>query len=224
MGLASGQGAAMLRALLVLLIPMTLIPGALPVAPETSFAGAQDPLALTQIFAAPDPETEMASLLARLRADGQGGDMGAQALLGNMYYWGKGVTPDFQEARVWFQMAAEQGHPTSQTKLGAMCYLGQGMPRDLQESVKWFRLAADQGEPDAQDCMGGLYATGEGVAQDLVEAFSWLLQARDGGAAQAARHCMLIMTHLTPGQIREGARRAKEAAGKRENPRLGMGE
>jgi TPR repeat protein len=182
-----------------------------PTLPKTAFMGAQSPINLKEIITKPDPEEPATLQLAKMRTDGQNGDVDAQSQLGNIYYFGEGVPVDWHEAQGWFRKAAERGRPEAQTKLGVMYFMGQGIPRDIPESVKWFRQAAAQGETSAQVCIGAMYAQGVGVSQDLVEAYTWFLQALAGGNASAVKSCLVIEKLLTPRQIQEGHRRAAEA-------------
>lgn len=201
----------MWRQIGISLIPMTALLAHMTAAPKPAFQGVQNQLSLDPIVLVPDVKNSEAGQLAALLAGAQNGDMDAQGLLGTLYYLGRGVPVDWGEAQVWFRKAAAQGRADAQVKLGVMCFLGQGMPRDLFESVKWFRMAAEQGEIIAQYCLGAMYAQGKGVPKDLVEAYGWFLQALAGGDANAAMPCQAIQTQLTPRQIKEGYRRAKEA-------------
>lgn len=66
--------------------------------------------------------------------------------LGEKYFHGDGVQPDYQEALKWLELSAEQGHYVSQMYLGTMYGRGDlGVPRDLVRAYLWFCLAAAQG-------------------------------------------------------------------------------
>lgn len=101
------------------------------------------------------------------------GDPRAQALVGLMYYHGRGLKQNDAEAAKWFRLAADQGEPRAQFNLGVMHAEGQGVPQDYAEAIKWYRLAADQGEARAQFNLGVAYAEGQGVEQDYVTAYMW---------------------------------------------------
>ena len=66
----------------------------------------------------------------------QQGNAIAQMLLGEMYYFGKGVPRDYSEAARWWRKAAEQGLAEAQFNLGGMYRQGEGVPKDHQEAVK----------------------------------------------------------------------------------------
>ena len=101
------------------------------------------------------------------------GDPRAQAVVGLMYYHGRGSKQNDAEAAKWFVLAADQGEPRAQFNLGVMHAEGQGVPQDYAEAIKWYRLAADQGEARAQFNLGVAYAEGQGVEQDYITAYMW---------------------------------------------------
>jgi TPR repeat protein len=45
------------------------------------------------------------------------------------------------EAVVWFQKAADKGHPMAQANLGVMYELGHGVAQDLVQAHLWFSLS-----------------------------------------------------------------------------------
>ncbi|MEG9862500.1 MAG: tetratricopeptide repeat protein [Parvularculales bacterium] len=94
----------------------------------------------------------------------------AQHYLGEMYYYGEGVTADNKTAAEWFSKAADQGYAEAQAFLGAMYQKGKGVERSNTEAAKWHRLAADQGNVVGQFNLGWMYEFGEGVSQDYDEA------------------------------------------------------
>jgi TPR repeat protein len=77
------------------------------------------------------------------------GDAAAQYDLGERYYEGQGVPPDYTQAFNWFLKAAEQGHSKSQSNVGMMYFVGRGVARDYIEAYKWIHLAARAGEESA---------------------------------------------------------------------------
>ena len=73
----------------------------------------------------------------------------AQANLGLLYDYGRGVPQDDGEAIKWLRLAAEQGEPHAQNSLGEMYRNGYGVPRDYVLSYMWTHLSAQQGLGDA---------------------------------------------------------------------------
>ena len=110
------------------------------------------------------------------------GDAGAQALVGNMYARGLGVTYDGTEAVRWWRKAAAQGDASAREELATAYFWGDGVQKDHSEAAKWFRKAAEQGKIFAQTCLAYLYERGEGVPQDFALAHMWLgRRARPAG-------------------------------------------
>jgi hypothetical protein len=101
------------------------------------------------------------------------GDAHARALLGLMYYHGRGVKQDDMEAAEWFRLAADQDEPRAQFNLGVMHAEGQGVPQDYVQAIKWYRLAAEQGEARAMFNLGVSYAEGQGTDQNYILAYMW---------------------------------------------------
>ena len=65
--------------------------------------------------------------------------------LGEKYFHGDGVRPDYREALKWLRLSAEQGHFVSQMYLGTMYGRGDlGVAKDLVRAYMWFCLAAAQ--------------------------------------------------------------------------------
>lgn len=141
------------------------------------------------------------------------GDQGfvkAQVNLGIMYAHGHGVPRDDVEAIRWFRKAAEQGDPLAQHNLGVMYESGRGVPQSWAEAATWFRNAADQGLADAQYDLGRIYADGRGVQRDYVRAYLWFSLATGQGDQRAAHSRSILVSLISPAQIAEGQKLARE--------------
>jgi uncharacterized protein len=79
------------------------------------------------------------------------GNAEAQALLGFMYQYGRGVPQNAVVAVHWYLCAAEQGQPNGQYQLGLMYDKGQGVPRSSVIAYKWLDLAAAHARPAERD-------------------------------------------------------------------------
>jgi TPR repeat protein len=108
------------------------------------------------------------------------------------------------------RLAAEQGDAFSQTRLGFIYEYGEGVPQNYAEAATWFRLAADQGHVVAQDVLGGLYFSGRGVLKDYVVAYMWLSLSAAQGDHDAAKTRDLVAKVMTPAQIAEAQKSARE--------------
>jgi len=107
--------------------------------------------------------------------------------------------------------AAERGNAKAQLQLGLCYHHGKDVPQDSQKAVRWFRLAARQGNADAMFYLGRAHYSGEGVKKDLEMAYGWFEQAAQKNHAKAAEWCTILQNELSPEQITEGKRLAKEA-------------
>lgn len=84
------------------------------------------------------------------------GSVGAQTLLGNMYYKGQGVPQDYKLALEWYLKAAEQGDTNAQYNLGLMYYNGSGVQQDLIQAYIWVNLAAISRNKDSSEAQDDL--------------------------------------------------------------------
>jgi len=110
----------------------------------------------------------------------------------------------------WYRLAAEQGYASAQYNLALMYDNGRGVPQDYQEAVKWYRRAADQGVAEAQYNLATKYYRGQGVPQDYVLVHMWANLAASQGSEDAVEKRDVIATKMTPQQIAEAQRLARE--------------
>lgn len=151
------------------------------------------------------------------------GDVSSQYYLGIMYDEGKGVRQNYIEAMKWYRMAAEQGDARAQFNLGLLYYNGQGVPQNYSEAAKWYMKAAEGKIAQAQLSLGMMHYRGEGVSKDNVLAYMWFDLAVSGSHASednikelAVRGRDLLASLMTPEQIIEAQRLAKEWKSKKE--------
>ncbi len=159
--------------------------------------------------------------LRSFRLAAEQGNADAQFNLGFKYASGQGVPQDDKEALRWYRLAAEQGLAAAQAKLGVMYDNGQGVPQDYKEAVRWFRLAAEQGHTLAQSMLGFIYDMGRGVPQDSVQAHLWFNLAAAQGDQKAAKWRDDLAGRMTPAQIAEAQRLAREWRPKQAAPAKG---
>ena len=148
------------------------------------------------------------------------GHAAAQHHLGVMYDRGQGVPKDYAEAVKWHRMAAEQGVAISQFNLGNMYAGGRGVPQDYAEAVKWYRNAAEKGFADAQYNLGFMYYDGLGVRQDDAAAHMWFNLAVAQGDEEAQKYRDIAASQMSPAQIAEAQRMAREWMAKHERQPL----
>ena len=138
-------------------------------------------------------------------------------LAGCISVFGQDATPKPTQEQVRENIRkAEQGDAEAQSVLGLMYTLGLGVPQDKQEAVKWYRRAAEQGYAHGQFSLGVMYYFGEGVPKDHVLAYKWFNLAAAQGNKNAAELRDVLATEMTPSQIAEAQRLAKEFKPKKE--------
>jgi hypothetical protein len=97
-----------------------------------------------------------------------------------MYYYGKGVTQNYNEAVKGYRLAAVQGNADAQSQLGVMNRDGKGVTQNYKVAAKWFRSAAVQGHVGAQFSLANMYASGP-THEQFQEAEKWYKMAADQG-------------------------------------------
>ncbi len=119
---------------------------------------------------------------------------------------------DYDTALYEFRLLADQGFASSQFNLGAMYERGQGVPQDYFQAVRWYRRAANQGLGQAQFNLGLLYNQGQGVMPNVIQAYKWVLLAAVHGIESAIKAQEIMMKEMTPAQLAEAQRLAREWA------------
>ena len=88
--------------------------------------------------------------IAELKPEAEAGDARAQTHLASIYYYGLGVSANFDKAFRWYRAAALQSDPDGQIGLAILYAQGQGVPADLAVAHMWLTLAFD-GLPQGRD-------------------------------------------------------------------------
>jgi TPR repeat protein len=134
----------------------------------------------------------------------------AQHNIGIAYLDGEGVAKDEVQAFSWIRKSADQGRLEWQYLLGVMHFKGQGTAKNNVEAVRWFMRAAECGLSAAQHSIGALYYEGIGVPKDDVISYKWLLLAAAQGNETSKGYAKMLEGVLTPNQLAEGQRMARE--------------
>ena len=134
----------------------------------------------------------------------------AQSNLGTLYRDGQGVAQNDTEAALWFRKAADQGDAVAEFLLGNQYAFGKGVPQDYSEAMIWFRRAAEQGHPRAMHDLGVIYAKGLGVPPDYVRAHMWFNLSAAKGERIAVKTLERAERQMTPAQINEARRLARD--------------
>lgn len=131
------------------------------------------------------------------------GDMKAQALLGLMCEFGRGVPRDPGQAFHWNKAAADKGNAEGELQLGTMYLNGWGVPTDPRVGLEYIELAAHQGLPEACFTLGMAYQGRRGIEPDLVKADTWLRVAKIRGNSMARKQLPQVEDRMTADQISE---------------------
>ena len=188
-----------MKRLLVLLPIVIAATGPLAAAPS----GAADPrtddfMATLRSYTA-SIAAGVSAAVEGVKPSAEGGLGTLEALIGDAYYYGHGVSRDYTEAARWYRRAAENSNVMAQSTLGDIYYYGRGVPQDFVEAGQWWQLAAEQGMAVAQLNLGVMYANGDGVEKDYVKSYLY---------------ANLAAAHLPPGQDRDIAVKNREIVAK----------
>ena len=145
-----------------------------------------------------------------LRKLAEAGNADAQNRLGLLYTAGLGIPQNYERAKRWFTRAAEQGHAGAQVNVGTLYLVGHGFYQSDQQALFWFRNAAEQNEALAFAKLGLLYARGQGVPRDIIQAHMWYNLSAAHRLGQAAELRDALAKQMTPAQIAEAQRLARE--------------
>ena len=148
--------------------------------------------------------------LREWRPQAEQGNAHAQFTLGFLYETGRGVSQDHEKARHWYEKAAAQGDALAQVNLGNYYLNGIGLPQDYKMALHWISLAASQGQDIAQTKLGTMYAEGMGVPQNFVRAHMWYNLSGSNGNETAVRLRDVYAAQMTPAQIAEAQKLARE--------------
>lgn len=111
--------------------------------------------------------------------------------------------------RLWGTLA-DRGDVRAQVALAIIYATGRGVPQDYAAAASWYRKAADQGYVNAQYNLGLMYANGQGIPQDHVSAHMWWNLSAARGDKDAAKNLEMVAAKMTPAQIAEAQRLARE--------------
>ena len=102
-----------------------------------------------------------------LRPLAEAGNGEAAVFLGNIYLYGRGVKPDYEQARKWLEFAAKEGRTDALYNLGSIYDKGIGVQRDVSTALRWFMLATDQRDNQTQLNIALIYLKNDGVPKDI---------------------------------------------------------
>ena len=93
---------------------------------------------------------DFATALREWRPVAEQGLVEAQYNLALLYYHGKGVAVDLEQAHQWYLRAAEQDYVRAQYRVAELYEKGQGTRKDLIQAHFWFGVAGAEKYSDAR--------------------------------------------------------------------------
>lgn len=117
---------------------------------------------------------------------------------------------DFKIALREWQPLAEQGDARAQFYFGLLYENGDGVPLDYTKARQWYEKAALQGDAKAQLYLGLQSSFGQGVPTNVVDAYMWYSLAAGNGNVHAPGYRADLSRQMTPAQITEAQKRARE--------------
>ena len=117
---------------------------------------------------------------------------------------------DFDRAWEYWRPLAYRGDAFAQLILGYLYDKGLGGPQDDAEAAHWYRRAAEQGQASAQYNLGLMYVMGQGVPKNDVLAYMWVALSAAQGCERKSRVRDSLESSLTPEQLTEAQRLARE--------------
>jgi TPR repeat protein len=135
---------------------------------ETTLASSGD---VKEKFVCPSSQ-EYQKSLSMCKYVAEHGDIEVQFQVGFAYEYIVSK-PDYQEAFIWYSMAAESSHREAIYHLGLLYEKGLGIPQDYQKAIQLYHSAGHLGSDKALHQLGVAYQDGNGVDVDLRKAIEY---------------------------------------------------
>ena len=104
------------------------------------------------------------------------GDAEAMLKVGDAYYHGSKDFPmERGYASLWFERAADAGHPEGMFRFAEILRWGEGRLQNVREAETWYRRAAELGHKKARIWLIHAYETGDGTERNPAEASRQIL-------------------------------------------------
>ena len=131
--------------------------------------------------------------MKNLRSSAAAGNVPAMINLGYLFEGGKYVKRNYNEAFLWFGLAAELGNAEAQLQFGGCHHYGLGVTPNYSKAAKYYRLSAEQTNYVAMKSLGFLLMNGFGVETNDDEAKSWLMRAANEGRNRRAMYDLGVL-------------------------------
>jgi TPR repeat protein len=96
-------------------------------------------------------------------------EMVAYNNIGNMYYFGLGVSQDYITAMEYYLTAARDNHKNAMTNIGILFFNGKGVPADKYRALKWLTKSGDKPEKAKELNKQGIHLTEEDKSKPFYE-------------------------------------------------------
>ena len=121
------------------------------------------------------------------------GDVKAQYNVGIIYEHGKGVKPDIDQAKKWYEKSAKGGNEKAMYNLALLYHSQDGKkPHAIEMAKYWYEKAVEAGVVEANNNLATLYLEGKGVPQDNKKALELLQKASKANDPQAQYNLGLL--------------------------------
>ncbi len=149
---------------------------------EVIYKGADDYDALYEktanLFEAGDWETAYNQLL---EGDNKG-DSNSTCILGDIYFYGIGITQDTERGIDLYIKALNMGNPRRAYDLGSIFERGkEGVAEDDYKAFHYYSKGSELGDPESMGSMAYCYMQGRGTDEDFEKALFYGLQAAKSG-------------------------------------------
>lgn len=81
------------------------------------------------------------------------------------------------QAKEWYQKAAEAQHPVALRQLGKLYATGSAVTKDDKKALELYQQAATANDAEAMNLLAGMYLEGIGTPKNPTEAFNWYQKA-----------------------------------------------
>ena len=109
-----------------------------------------------------------------------------------MLYKGKGGETDFQEARKWFEAAADGGNPDAMYYMAKIHSRGKGVPENDEIAKEWYKRGAEAGQAGCEERLAMEYAW----KHDKENFEKWMVRSAQHGYWEAAKRlCEMNVPH-----------------------------
>ncbi len=114
----------------------------------TTAARAQDPLMEVKVLLNAENYTSAIPLIEGAVAEG---NIEAQFMLAEIYFYGLGTTRDYVQAKYWYSAAANMNHRVSAERMGDLYVSGEVWEKDHAQAIHFYQIASRQGSTRARE-------------------------------------------------------------------------